>query len=567
MPDTSHAGGNMRSGGQVLADQLRLHGCDTAFCVAGESYLELLDALYDHRDFKLFTCRNETGAANAAEAYGKLTGKPGVVMVTRGPGACHGVIGLHTAFQDSTPLIMLIGQVARDQFDREAFQEIDYRRMLGQVTKWTAQIESVDRIPEYLARAFMTAMSGRPGPVALALPEDMLRDFSSVANAAPYRMTRAAPAPAAMADLRAMLAEAKKPLLVVGGGGWTEAAADDIQAFAAANDLPVACSFRRLDIVDHGGRNFVGDLSTAPAPALLKLVKDSDLLVVVGARLGEITTQGYAMLETPKPSKRFVHVHAAAEEIGRVYQPDLGVQSGMTEFASAAKALEPIVNPMWSKWRASARKDFENWAAPQPGDGKLDLATCMLEIRKRAEADTIVTVDAGNFSGWAMRFLQFRRMRTFAAPTSGAMGYAIPAAVGAALAFPDRRVFAFVGDGGFMMTSQELATAKQYGGKPIVFLFDNGMYGTIRAHQAKRHPGRAIAVELRNPDFQALIEAYGGHGETVRETAEFGPALDRALASGLPAVICLKMDPNVISTTTTLEKMEAAATAPAAAGG
>lgn len=561
MPDTAHAGANMRNGGQILADQLRLHGCDTAFCVAGESYLELLDALYDHKDFKLFTCRNETGAANAAEAYGKLTGKPGVVMVTRGPGACHGVIGLHTAHQDSTPLIMLIGQVARDQFDREAFQEIDYRRMLGQVTKWTAQIESADRIPEYLARAFQTAMSGRPGPVALALPEDMLREFTSAPDAASYRYSRAAPAPASMAELGTMLGAAKKPLVVVGGGGWTPEAAADIAAFARANDLPVSCSFRRLDIMDYAGPNFVGDLSTAPAPKLLQRVKESDLLLVIGARLGEITTQGYAMMESPKPSKQFIHVHALAEELGRVYQPNLAIQSGMAEFAAAAKAMQPVGNPAWAGWRKDARAEFEAWATPQPGDGELDLATCMLEIRKRATPDTIVTVDAGNFSGWAMRYMQFHQLRTFAAPTSGAMGYAVPAAVGAALAYPDRQVFGFVGDGGFMMTSQELATAKQYGGKPIIFLFDNGMYGTIRAHQAKRHPGRAIAIELKNPDFQKLIEAYGGHGETVRKTAEFGPALDRAIASGLPAVICLKMDPNVISTTTTLDKMEAAAKA------
>ncbi len=565
MPDAAPGTSNMRTGGQILADQLRLHGCDTAFCVAGESYLELLDALYDHKDFKLFTCRNETGAANAAEAYGKLTGKPGVVMVTRGPGACHGVIGLHTAHQDSTPLIMLIGQVARDQFDREAFQEIDYRRMLGQVTKWTAQIESVDRVPEYLARAFSTAMSGRPGPVALALPEDMLRDFTSAPNAAPYNVARAAPAPADMDKMREMLLAAKQPLMVVGGGGWTDEAAQDIQAFAQEYDLPVACSFRRLDIMDHFGDNFVGDLSTAPAPKLLQRVKDADLLLVVGARLGEITTQGYAMLESPKPSKRFIHVHAQAEELGSVYQPDLAIQSGMAAFAAAAKGSLRGGEIPWPTWREQTRADFVAWAEPQPGDGALDLASVMLEIRKRADADTIVTVDAGNFSGWAMRFMQFRQPRTFAAPTSGAMGYAVPAAVGASLAFPDRKVFGFVGDGGFMMTSQELATAAQYGGKPIIFLFDNGMYGTIRAHQAKRHPGRAIAIELKNPDFQKLVEAYGGHGETVRATAEFGPALDRAIASGKPAVICIKMDPNVISTTTTLEKMEAAATAAAGA--
>ena len=560
MPDSAQAASNMRNGGQVLADQLRIHGCDTAFCVAGESYLELLDALYDHKDFKLYTCRNETGAANAAEAYGKLTGKPGVVMVTRGPGACHGVIGLHTAYQDSTPLIMLIGQVARDQFDREAFQEIDYRRMLGQVTKWTAQIEDVERVPEYLARAFSVAMSGRPGPVALALPEDMLRDFSSVSDAAPYRYTRAAPSPEDLKAMSDMLSMAERPLMIVGGGGWTQQAANDIQSFAVAWDLPIACSFRRLDIINHFGDRFVGDLSTAPAPKLLQMVKDADLLLVVGARLGEITTQGYSMMETPKPSKKFIHIHSSAEEIGSVYQPDLGIQSGMSAFAAAAKELS-VTSGNWGHWREAARADFEVWANPQAGDGELDLATCMAEIRKRADADTIVTVDAGNFSGWAMRYMQFQQLHTFAAPTSGAMGYAVPAAVGASLAFPARKVFGFVGDGGFMMTSQELATAAQYGGTPIIFLFNNGMYGTIRAHQAKRHPGRAIAIELKNPDFQKLVEAYGCHGETVSKTAEFGPALDRAIASGKPAVINIKMDPNIISTTTTLEKMEATARA------
>jgi len=555
MSDSTKANTNMRNGGQVLADQLRIHGCDTAFCVAGESYLELLDALYDHKDFKLYTCRNETGAANAAEAYGKLTGKPGVVMVTRGPGACHGVIGLHTAYQDSTPLIMLIGQVARDQFDREAFQEIDYRRMLGQVTKWTAQIEDVERVPEYIARAFSVAMSGRPGPVALALPEDMLRDFSSVADAAPYRYTRAAPSTEDMQAMVEMLKNAERPLMVVGGGGWSQQAADDIQSFAKTWDLPVACSFRRLDIINHFGDRFVGDLSTAPAPKLLQMVKDADLLLVLGARLGEITTQGYSMMESPKPSKKFIHIHASAEEIGSVYQPDLGIQSGMSAFAAAAKALKSS-QVTWAGWRETARADFEKWATPIAAEGDLDLATCMAEIRKRADADSIVTVDAGNFSGWAMRYMQFQQLHTFAAPTSGAMGYAVPAAVGAALAFPNRKVFGFVGDGGFMMTSQELATAAQYGGNPVIFLFNNGMYGTIRAHQAKRHPGRAIAIELKNPDFHKLVEAYGCHGETVEKTAEFGPALDRALASGRPSVINIKMDPNIISTTTTLEKME-----------
>ena len=554
---------NTRTGGQVLVDALRIHGVDTAFCVAGESYLEVLNALYDHQDeIKVITCRHEAGAANMAEAYGKVTGKPGVVMVTRGPGACHASIGAHTAFQDSTPMVMLVGQVARDQMDREAFQEIDYRRMYGQLAKWVAQIESAERIPEYMARAFHTATSGRPGPVVLALPEDMLRDRVAVPDTQPYQVVRAHPGEADMERMRGMLAEAEKPFIVVGGGGWTEAACADMVAFAEANDIPVCCSFRRLDIFDNSSRCFAGDLSTAPAPKLLKAIKEADLLLVVGARLGEITTQGYTLMDVPQPTRTLIHVHASAEELGRVFQPALGIQSGMPQFAAALREMDDI-GRRWSEWQRSARDGFLEWSAPREYGGDLDLGVCMEELKDRLSDDTIVTVDAGNFSGWAMRFLPFTQYRTFAGPTSGAMGYAVPAAVAASITFPDRLVVGFAGDGGFMMSAQEILTARQHGGKPIFLVFNNGMYGTIRAHQERHHTGRYIAVDLTNPEFAALAVAYGVHGETVSKTEEFGPALDRAIKAGKPAVIDIRMDPEIISTTTTLTKMREAALAQA----
>jgi len=564
MPQTP----NTRSGGQVLADALYAHGVELAYCVAGESYLELLDALYDYRDrIRLVTCRQEGGAANMAEAYGKLTGKPGVVMVTRGPGACHAAIGCHTAFQDSTPMVMLVGQVARDQMDREAFQEIDYRRMFGQVAKWVAQIETADRIPEYIARAFHTATSGRPGPVVLALPEDMLRDHVAVADAARYQTVRANPGPADLETLRGMLAEAERPLMLVGGGGWSDAAAADIVAFAEANDIPTLCSFRRLDIFDNNHKNFCGDLSTGSNPKVIEAFKSSDLLVVVGARLGEITTQGYTLMSIPDPGRKLVHIHADSDELGRVFQPTLAIQSGMAQFAAAAKALQPVDASRRTAWTEARRADYEAWTTIPEYGGDLDLGACMKEVRKRLAADGgVVTVDAGNFSGWPMRFLKYDRKVRFAGPTSGAMGYSVPAACSASLTFKDKLVLGFVGDGGFMMAPSELATAGQYGGKPVMLVFNNGMYGTIRAHQARHHPGRPIAIELVNPDFAALIRAYGGHGETVKKTEEFGPALDRAIASGRPAIIELQMDPDVIGTTTTLTKMEAASRAAAAKG-
>lgn len=542
-----------RTGGQLVVDALKGHGVDMAFAVPGESYLAVLDALYDASNaIKLITCRHEAGAANMAEAYGKLTGRPGICMVTRGPGACHASIGVHNAMQDSTPLILLIGQVARGHRDREAFQEIDYRRFFGQMTKWAAEIDSAARIPEYMHRAFTVATSGRPGPVALALPEDMLRETASVADAPAYRSLRAHPGRRDMETLRALLGQAARPIMLVGGGGWTPDSCRQIAAFAGANDLPTCCSFRRQDIVDNGHPNYVGHLNTDPDPRLLERLRAADLVLVVGARLGEISTQGYTLFERAAPDQKLVHVHADGAVLGRVYAPALAIETGMPEFAEAAAQLAPIDTPPWGAWAREAREDYVAFSAPASFSGALDLGACMLALRARLPADAIMTIDAGNFSGWPMRFLPYRTPRTQLGPQSGAMGYAVPAAVSASLVHPERLVLGFVGDGGFLMSEQEIATAVQHGASPIIIVFNNSLYGTIRAHQERSYPGRVVGTDLSNPDFAALARAFGGHGETVERTEEFMPAFERAVASRRLAVMDLRIDPEVITTRTTL---------------
>lgn len=533
-----------------------------AFCVAGESYLELIDALYDLRnEIQLITCRHEAGAAHMAEAYGKLTGRPGVCLVTRGPGACHASIGVHTAQQASTPMVVLVGQIDRDHAEREAFQEIDYRRMFGPLTKWVAQIDHAERIPEMIGRAFQIAVSGRPGPVVLALPEDMQRDEAAVEDAGPYAVVQASPSTAALGELQRLLAAAERPVAIVGGGGWTPEACADIVRFAAAHDLPVCCSFRRQDLFNNDHPSYIGDLSTATNPPLIKRVKESDLLLVIGSRLDEIATQRYTLIDAPTPKQRMIHVHQDSAVLGSVYRPTLAIQSGMPEFAAAAAALKPAGAVRWAAWRAEARKDYEAGAVPSPYKGDLDLGACMLWLRDRLPPDSIITLDAGNFSGWPMRFLKWRQPRTQLGPQAGAMGQGVPAAVAAKLVHPERVVVGCAGDGGFMMNGQELATAVKYGANCILLVFNNGMFGTIRMHQEREHPGRVHATALTNPDFASLAHAYGAHGETVSKTAEFAPAFERSLASGKPSVIDLRMDPDVITTRTTLTAMRAAAAA------
>ena len=546
---------NLLSGGQLVVAALRAHRVDMAFSVAGESYLEVLDALFDTPEIHLVTCRQEGGAAFMAEAYGKLTGEPGVLLVTRGPGACNASIGIHTAFQDSTPMVVLVGQVARHQIDREAFQEVDFRKMFAPLAKWVAQIDMAERVPELINQAFQVATSGRPGPVVLALPEDMLRDHSAAAAVGPYRAVHAHPGAADLAEMRRLLVAAERPIMLVGGGGWDDRACHDITKFAEANQLPVCCSFRRQDIVDNRSPSFVGDLGTGASAALVARIKEADLLLAVGARIGEITSQSYSLMGIPDPGKVLIHVHAGAEELGRVFRPSLPIQSGMSEFAAAAASLPPVPAPRWSDWRAAVRSEYAAGLVPTAAGAALDLGKVMTWLRDRLPDDAIITSDAGNFSGWPNRFLQYRRPGRQLGPTSGAMGYGVPAAVAAKLVHPNRLVVGFCGDGGFMMTGQEIATSMLEGVGPIILVFNNAMYGTIRMHQERRFPGRVVGTPLKNPDFLGLARAYGVFGASVARTEEFAPAFEEAATSKGPAIIELKMDPEVITTRTTLSEI------------
>ena len=556
------ASNRTRTGGQILVDQLVLHGADTAFCVPGESYLEVLDALFDARDsIRLINARHEAGAANMADAYGKLTGKPGICMVTRGPGACHAAVGVHTAFQDSTPMILLIGQVGRDMMDREAFQEIDYRQMFAGVAKWAAQIDVTARIPEYIARAFQVATSGRPGPVVLALPEDMLTELAVVEDARPYIPVHAEPSAGKIEQLRELLAQAQRPLLLVGGSGWTDQGCDDIKRFAEANGLPVATSFRRQDSFDNHSPCFAGDLGTSGPKALIQRFKDADLVLVIGARLGELTTQGYTVMNAPAPRQRLIHVHPDADEIGRVFNPDLAIASGSSAFAAALSGKKWFDPGRWTDCREHAHRDYLGTIQPPRYDGPLDLERAMAALRDLLPEDAIITLDAGNHTGWPQRFLRYARPGRQIGSTNGSMGYSVPAAVAASLICPDRIVVGCVGDGGFMMSGLELATAAQHGGKPIILLFDNRMYGTIRMHQEREHPERVIGTDLVNPDFVAMAKAMGAHAEMVTETKDFTAAFQRASTSGRPALIVLQTDPELISTSQTIAGLRAAAKA------
>jgi acetolactate synthase-1/2/3 large subunit len=544
-----------RRGGKLLTDQLAVHGTDLVFCVPGESYLELLDGLYES-PIRLITCRHEAGAANAAEAHGKLTGRPGICMVTRGPGATQASVGVHTAYQDSTPLILLVGQVASSQEEREAFQEVDYRRMFGPLAKWVAQIDSVDRIPELVARAYTVACAGRPGPVVLALPEDMLSKESEAPDAPPFRVVQASPARADVEGLRGLLAGARRPLAILGGAGWTTQASADMRVFLEANDLPAGAAFRRQDALDNDSPSYAGDVGIGINPALAGRVRDADVLLVVGARLGEMTTSGYTLLDVPQPRQVLVHVHPGAEELGRVYQAELPILSGMAQFAAAVRDLR--VEPRWRDERAAARFEFETWQKHSPMPGGVDLGDCIAVMRERAP-DAIVTNGAGNHTAWIHRFWRFHSFPSQLAPTSGAMGYGVPAAIAAKAVAPERTVVCWSGDGDFLMSGAELATAVQYDLPIIVIVVDNGMYGTIRMHQERLFPGRVVGTDLGNPDFAAYARAFGAHGETVERTHEFAPALERALAAGRPALLHLRIDPEAINPRTTLSAIRAGA--------
>ena len=565
-----------RSGGHLVADALITHGVDTAFGVPGESYLGVLDGLYSHRnDFRFVICRQEGGAAFMAESYAKLTGKPGVCLVTRGPGATNAAIGVHTAHQDSSPMILLVGQVGNDFVEREAFQEIDYRCMFGPMAKWVAQIDDAARVPEYMAHAFQVATSGRPGPVVLALPEDMLSSVASVADAKHFRAVQAHPGAADMARVAELLAHAERPFVIAGGFGWTRTAARQLREFAEAYHLPVGCAFRFQDCMDNSHPNYAGDVGIGINPKLAARVKNADVVLCIGARLGEMTTSGYTLFDVPVPKQTLIHVHADPAELGRVYQANVMIAAGVAEFCASLAGLLPSPRGGGSRTNAlqTAHAELTAWRTEpplyknRPEPAKLNLWQVVQTIKRLAPADSIITNGAGNFATWAHRFWPYAGIescdKSQLAPTSGAMGYGVPAAVMASIVAPERTVINFAGDGDFLMTSQELATAVQYGGAPICIVFNNGMYGTIRMHQEKNHPERVYGTQLVNPDFAKYAESFGGKGFTVTTNAAFDVAFAAALEhtrnAKKPAVIELEVDPQDLTPGATLDAISAAA--------
>lgn len=547
----------LRTGGQLIAEALLAQRVDTVFCVPGESYLDVLNALHAHQDaIRVITCRHEGAASFMAEAHGKLSGRPGVCLVTRGPGATNASIGVHTAFQDSTPMVLLVGQVGRDMMEREAFQEIDYRRMFGQFAKWVAQIDDAARIPEFLARAFSVAQSGRPGPVVLALPEDMLTESSFPVETVQVPVPQAHPAPDAMKRMRECLAEAQRPLVLLGGVGWEADGREAITRFAQQNSLPVACTFRRQDLFDNRHPNYVGEVGIGLNPALAKAVRESDLLIAVGTRLGEIVTSGYTLLDVPMPRQRLVHVLAAPEELGRVYQATVPVLSHMNAFAQAAAALEPGAHSAArADWLQTLRASYESYVEPPLREARVDPAQVIVALRDTLQRDAILTNGAGNYSAWAHRYYPFSHARSQLAPTSGAMGYGVPAAIAAKLRHPERQVVCLAGDGCFMMTAQELATVKRYGLDIVFIVFNNGMYGTIRMHQETNYPGRPIGTDLCNPDFVMYAQSFGLRAERISRSQDFAPALRRALQTGGAALIELEIEPEILTPRATLTEL------------
>jgi acetolactate synthase-1/2/3 large subunit len=557
---------SQRGGGEILVDTLRIHGVDTVFCLPGESFLAAIDALAGAGDaIRTIVTRHEAGAAHMAEAYGKLTGQPGICFVTRGPGASHAAIGVHTASQDSTPMILFIGQVARNMLGREAWQEVDFRRMFGGMAKWVVEIDRAERIPELVSRAFHVAVSGRPGPVVVSLPEDMLTERAPVANAGRYVRAAAHPGPAQLSRLVEMIDGAERPLVIVGGGGWNTRACADLKSFVETFSLPVVAGFRRQDILDNRHSNYVGHAGLGPSTKLIERIRGSDLIIAMGGRLGETTTLGYTLFEIPRPAQRFVHFHADPNELGRVYQADLSINAGMPEIAAALAGLRPSqryspeTEARRRAWLAAMREEFIADQVPGSMPGPVDLGKVMLCLRDALPEDAIISNGAGNYAIWVHKFHRYGGLGTQLAPTSGAMGYGLPAAIAAKLVHPDRTAVCFAGDGCFLMSANELATASRHGLGVIVIVVNNGMYGSIRMHQEKEYPGRVHATALENPDFVALARSFGGYGEQVLETDSFAAAFARARAFAderrKPALLELKIDAEAITPAATLTQL------------
>lgn len=551
---------NPRTGGQILVGQLVSHGVKHVFCVPGESFLAVLDALVDV-NIEVTVCRQEGGAAMMADAHGKLTGQPGICMVTRGPGASNALAGIHIAKQDSTPVIVFVGQIERGMREREAFQEMDYRAVFGQAAKWATEIDDPARIPEILSRAFHVATSGRPGPVVIALPEDMLVELATVPDAPHYEAIDSAPSTGQMADLAKRLAHAKAPVAILGGARWNATAVKQFVEFAERFKLPVAVSFRRQMLFPATSPCFIGDVGIGLNPDLLKRIQDADLVLLVGGRMSEMPSQAYTLFDIPVPKQTLVHVHPDSGELGRVYRAAVAINASPIAFASELSTLPAPSATPWAAGTTSMHQSYLNWSDPAPikTPGTLQMGGVMAYLESKLPADAIMANGAGNFATWLHRFHRFTQFGTQLAPTSGSMGYGLPAAVGAKRIAPDKLVVCFAGDGCFMMHGQEFATAVQYNLPLVVVIVDNGMYGTIRMHQEKHYPGRISATQLKNPDFSAYARAFGGHGERVEKTEEFGPAFERAVASGLPAIIHCLIDPEAITPTTTISKLRAAA--------
>ncbi|MBP7240738.1 thiamine pyrophosphate-dependent enzyme [Amaricoccus sp.] len=549
----------MRNGGELLVESLIALGATRAFGIPGESYLPVLDALHDARgrlDFVL--CRQEGGAAFMAAAWGKLTGQPGICLVTRGPGVTNASIGVHTAMQDSAPMLLLVGQVGTDMRGREAFQEIDYRAVFGTMAKWAVEIDDVARLPEILSRAWTTATTGRPGPVVIALPEDMLAATTDAPPlAGPARIAEAAPDAAAVDETLALLAAAERPVILLAGTNWSEAGADALRAFAEASDIPVVAGFRYQDQFDNHSPVWCGEAGVGMPPHVAALIREADVILAVNVRFGEMITDGYTLLNVPVPRQTLVHVHPSDREIGKVYQPRLGIHAGPNAFA---RALRPVRGG-WADWRARGRAAWEASIVAPPQPSPVDMGAVTAHLRDVLPADAILTNGAGNFAVWPNKFFPFGRGNRLLAPQSGAMGYGLPAAIAARIACPGRVVVCFAGDGDFQMTCQELATAMQAGAQPIVLVLDNGIYGTIRAHQERRYPGRVSGTTMQNPDFAALARAYGFHGERVARTEDFPAAFARARASRTGAVLALDISPEALTPRQTLTGMREAALA------
>jgi acetolactate synthase-1/2/3 large subunit len=547
-----------RSGGQLIVEALKANGVKRISCVPGESFLAVLDALHDS-DIEIIVCRQEGGAAMMADTWGRLTGEPGICMVTRGPGATNASAGLHIARQDSIPMILFIGQVQRDAREREAFQEVEYRRALTEFAKWVGEIDDAARIPEFVTRAFAVATSGRPGPVVLTLPEDMLRDMVEAPHARHYMPVESHPGKTQIDDLYLRLIAAERPMIVLGGTRWDEQAVAEIKDFAERFQLPVGCSFRRQMLFDHLHPSYAGDVGIGINPALAKEVKEADLLILLGGRFSEMPSSGYTLMDIPYPLQSLVHVHPDASELGRVYRPDLAICADPASFVAALSNLEAPAEPRWAERTRRMHGAYLKWSTtPETSPGPVHMGRIMDWIEANTPSDAIFTNGAGNYATWLHRFHRFRKFNTQAGPASGSMGYGLPAAVAAKQLFPEREVICFAGDGCFMMHGQEFATAVQYGLPLIALVINNGMYGTIRMHQERDYPGRVSATALVNPDFAALARAYGGHGETVSATEEFGPAFERARASGKPSIIEITLDPEAITPTRTLSEISAA---------